>query len=84
MYFHIQRIAALAQEAATPRPACFDPRPRLAQELRRIVASLPPEAIPETLRAVLLTGEAVGAEAGRWLPQVRQWLADECGRTALP
>lgn len=83
MYFHIQRIAALVQEAATPRSAGFDPRPRLAQELRRIAASLPPEAIPEALRTVLLTGEAVGPEAGRWLPIVQTWLADECARTGV-
>lgn len=83
MYFEIQRIAGLVQEAANPRPARFDPRPRLAQELRRIAASLPPEAIPEALRTVLLTGEAVGPEAGRWLPVVQTWLADECARTGV-
>ncbi len=83
MYFHIQRIAGLVQEAANPRPARFDPRPRLAQELRRLLDSIPPESIPADIRAALLTGEALGDEAGHWLPQVRQWLADECARTGV-
>jgi hypothetical protein len=83
VYFEIQRIAGLIQEAATPRPTRFDPRPRLAQELRRILDSIPPESIPADIRAALLSGEAVGDEAGRWLPQIRQWLADECARTGL-
>jgi hypothetical protein len=83
VYFEIQRIAGLIKEAATPRPTRFDPRPRLAQELRRILDSIPSESIPETLRAALLSGEAVGDEADHWLPHVRRWLADECARTGV-
>ncbi|MCQ4167705.1 hypothetical protein [Tahibacter harae] len=84
MYFELQRVVALVAEAAAPRRPGFDPSERLGNELRRVLAALPPEAIPPDLKAALLTGEAVGPTAAEWLPRVRRWLADECARSALP
>lgn len=83
MYFEIQRILSLVSEAAAPRPSRFDPLPRLAHELRRLLAVVPESAIPEDLRAAVLSGAIVGDAAAEWLPRVRQWLADECARSGV-
>lgn len=84
MYFELQRVVALVAEAAAPHRPGFDPSVRLGTELRRVLAAIPPEALPPDLSAALLSGEAVGPAAADWLPRVRRWLADECARTALP
>lgn len=83
MYFTVQRVAALVAEAAAPHRPGFDPSERLGYELRRVLAELPADAVPEELRAALASGAAVGSEAALWLPRVRQWLADECARTEV-
>ena len=81
MYVLIQQIIRLAEEAATPRPGRFDPRPRLAGDLQCLLADISDEALPERLRAALRTGVVVGPQAAEWLPHLREWLTDECRRT---
>lgn len=82
-YFEIQRVVALVAEAATPRPAHFNPEFRLRQELRRVLRDVPESSIPAELRDVLLSGAVVGPAASRWLPAVREWLDSECKRTEV-
>lgn len=83
MYFTVQRVAVLVAEAAAPHRPGFDPSERLGNELRRVLAAIPPEALPPDLRAVLVSGEAVGPAAAEWLPRVRRWLVDECARSEV-
>lgn len=84
MYFTVQRVVALIAEATAPHRPGFDPSERLGNELRRLLAAIPPEDLPPSLSVALVSGEAVGPAAAQWLPQVQRWLADECARTALP
>lgn len=83
MYFHVQRICALAVEAARPLPSAFDPETRLRNELRRVLWDVPDDAIPADLREAVITGVVVGKQAATWLPALRQWLAQECNRAGV-
>lgn len=80
MYFLIQQIASLVADAAAPRPARFDPRPRLQQDLQRLLVDVPDDDLPAELREALRSGAVVGPYAADWLPKVRDWLTRECAR----
>jgi hypothetical protein len=83
VYVVIQKIIRMAEEAAASRPPRFDPRPRLAQELQRLLADVSDDALPGHLRSALRTGVVVGPNAADWLPHLRTWLDAECRRTSL-
>lgn len=83
MYFQIQRIASLVTQAAEPHRPGFDPEARLRNELSRLLRDVPDDELPAGLRHALLSGEAVGPAAPRWLPIIREWLQAECNRTGV-
>ena len=91
MYFAVQRIAAAVRDAARFHAAPPELRGGEAAVARTeayflallhdALAELTPTAVPEPLRDALASGAAVGPEAGRWLPLVVEWLAQECARS---
>lgn len=93
MYFAIQRIAAAVRDAARFHAAPLELQGGEAARARTqafflaiaedALAELPTAAIPDPLRDALASGAAVGPEAGRWLPLVLEWLAQECARSSL-
>lgn len=93
MYFAIQRIAAAVRDAARFHAAPVELQGDEAARARTrafflalledALAELPEAVVPEPLREALASGAAVGPDAGRWLPLVVDWLAQECARSSL-
>lgn len=88
MYFAAQRVAAAVRDAARFHAAPPELRggdvavARTQAFFQALVEDaleeLPAGAVPEDLREALVSGEAVGPDAQRWLPPVLGWLAVVC------
>lgn len=88
MYFAAQRVAAAVRDAARFHAAPPELRGGEVAVARTqaffhalvddALNELPVDAVPEDLRAALVSGEAIGPDAQRWLAPVLDWLAAVC------
>lgn len=88
MYFAVQSIAGAVRDAArlhAAPPALTGGEERLKRALAHFHAQvlqalrdIPEDRVPAVLRVALVSGEAVGPDAARWLPAAVDWLAEAC------
>jgi len=88
VYFAVQSIAGAVRDAArlhAAPPALTGGAEGLARacahfhaQILQALWDIPEERVPAALRGALVSGEAVGPDAARWLPAAVDWLAEAC------
>ncbi|MBN8741083.1 MAG: hypothetical protein BGP24_20070 [Lysobacterales bacterium 69-70] len=88
MYFALQSIAGAVRDAArlhAAPPALTGgeeglkrARAHFHAQVLQSLRGIPADRVPGALRDALVSGEAVGPDAARWLPAAVDWLARAC------